>query len=149
VAAALDRQEQVTLAGEGHRPHHVGGAGRLHDQRRMAVDARVQHAAGLVVAFEAGQQQAAAQGALQLLQRRLFQRDLGAAAGYGVDVAADLAHRGQGGSDGLLRGQGSGYGGGQGGLQEAAAFHGRLSLLLLPITIVQTAKFCPSVTAAG
>jgi hypothetical protein len=93
VAAALDRQQQVALAGEGDGVHDVRRAGRLHDQRRVLVDARVQDPASDVIALEAGQQQAPAQGLRQLLERRLFQRHLGAAAGNGTDVATDFGQR--------------------------------------------------------
>ena len=68
VPAALDRQQQVLLAGKVHGRADVGGAARLNDQRRMLVDRLVAYVPRNVVAGIAGQQQRAAQAVLQLLQ---------------------------------------------------------------------------------
>ena len=51
VTAALDREEQVLLAGEVDGVDDVRGPGALHDQRRPAVDQPVPDRAGIVVAL--------------------------------------------------------------------------------------------------
>jgi hypothetical protein len=50
VRAALDRAEQAVLAGEVHGVDDVRRPGRLHDQRRAAIDQPVPDGARLVVA---------------------------------------------------------------------------------------------------
>ena len=62
VAAALDREQQLALAREVHGVAHVRDAGRLHDERGPACRSSVQHAARLVVAGIAREQQRARAG---------------------------------------------------------------------------------------
>ena len=50
VAAAADRDRELSLAGVGERGDHVGGARAMGDQRRPLVDHRVPDASALVVA---------------------------------------------------------------------------------------------------
>ena len=75
VTAALDGQQQLALACEVDRRTDVRGTGRLHDERGIAIDRAVEHAARFVVARLTAQEERTAQPRLQLLQRRLFEAD--------------------------------------------------------------------------
>ncbi len=72
VAAALDRDQQLALAREVDRALDVRGAGRLHDERRVPVELRVQDAPRRVVARIAREQQRPAQARLELGDRGLL-----------------------------------------------------------------------------
>jgi hypothetical protein len=56
VAAAADGDLEAGLAGEAHRGRHVGGAAAAGDDRRLAIDETVLHAARGVVAVVHGRQ---------------------------------------------------------------------------------------------
>jgi hypothetical protein len=110
VAAALNSNQQVALASEGHRVHHIGRAAGAHHQGRVLVDHRVEHFPGHLVAFLTGQQQLASEAVGQFLHRGLLQGDLGTCAGYRVYIAADFGHGGQCSADGQGRSDRSGDG---------------------------------------
>lgn len=80
VTATTDRHEQVTLAGEVDRVHHVRNPFALDDQGRMLVNQRIPDLAGLVVCRIAGHKQRATQTLLEFHDGRVLELDLGASA---------------------------------------------------------------------
>ena len=72
VATALHGDEQLALARKGDRAADIRGAGRLHDERRVLVELRVQDSARRVVALISCEQERAAQARLELGDRRLL-----------------------------------------------------------------------------
>ena len=76
VPAAAHAEEQVVVAGEADRGHHVGGVRGADHERRAAVDHRVPERAGLVVARLPGQRHAAGHAAAKSVDGGV--RDMGA-----------------------------------------------------------------------
>ena len=72
VATALHGDEQLALARKGDRAPDIRGAGRLHDERRVLVELRMQDAARRVVALVSCEQERPAQARLELGNRRLL-----------------------------------------------------------------------------
>ncbi len=89
VAAAFDCDEEIRFARKVDRILDVGGAARLHDQRRELVHLRVDDAARLVVDGMPRQHEVAPQAIAELLHGRASERDAGAVAGYGIDIGID------------------------------------------------------------
>ena len=72
MATALHGEEQLAFARKGDGVLDIRGAGRLHDERGVLVELRVQDAARRVVARISGEQEWPAQARLELGDRRLF-----------------------------------------------------------------------------
>ena len=72
VATALHGDEQLALARKSDCAPDIRGAGRLHDERRVLVELRMQDAARRVVALVSCEQERPAQARLELGNRRLL-----------------------------------------------------------------------------
>ena len=102
MAAAFHRDQQVVGACEADRRLHVGGTGRLRDERGMFVERRVQHQPRLVVAVVAGDQQLASHLRGEIADVSALEKDR-------ASVAGDGGHIGDGaGADHRVRGADAG-----------------------------------------
>ena len=86
VPAAFNGDEEIRFSRKVDGVFYVRQAFGLHDQCRVAVDGRVQYPARFLVHLVARQHQVAAQAVSKLLYGCLFQSDLCAIAGDGVDI---------------------------------------------------------------
>ncbi len=123
VAAALDRQQQPTFACKRYGCGYIPGAARLYDQGWITVDGWIQDATRLVVAVTSGQQEVAAQCALELFQRGLLDGYLVPSASAADDARRDGGERLHQRRCNCVAGEGGCNASGQRHAQEIAPFH--------------------------
>jgi hypothetical protein len=89
VSATFDSGQEIIVAGETDGLPYIGGPTGLNDQGRVSVDATVQYLPGRIVSFVAGEEQATAQAARELLHLSLFEGNLVAVSSDAIDIAGD------------------------------------------------------------